>query len=42
MVILKLLNHVLDPVIDKDIEEIGVGFNINEKVHYFTVSHFTE
>ncbi|KOB76640.1 Very-high-density lipoprotein receptor [Operophtera brumata] len=36
LVILKLLNHVLDPNIDKEIEETGRNFKIDEKVHYFT------
>ncbi|KAI5630888.1 hemocyanin, copper containing domain-containing protein [Phthorimaea operculella] len=34
--ILKLLNHILEPVIYKDIEDIGKNFNIEANVDFFT------
>lgn len=36
--ILKLLNHIMEPVMDKDIEEIGMTFKLEDNVKLFTVS----
>lgn len=36
--ILKLLNHVMEPVMYKDIEELGKNFKIEDNTHLFTVS----
>ncbi|XP_063829458.1 basic juvenile hormone-suppressible protein 2-like [Ostrinia nubilalis] len=36
MFILKLLNHVLEPVMYKEIEDIGKNFNIEENIQLFT------
>lgn len=36
--VLKLLNHVMDPVMYKEIEEIGVNFKIENNVELFTVT----
>lgn len=38
MFILKLLNHVMEPVMYKEIEDIGKNFNIEENIQLFTVS----
>ncbi|KAL0821710.1 hypothetical protein ABMA28_005136 [Loxostege sticticalis] len=36
MFILKLLNHVMEPVMYKEIEDIGKNFNIEENIQLFT------
>ncbi|XP_059052760.1 basic juvenile hormone-suppressible protein 2-like [Achroia grisella] len=36
LIILKLLDHVTEPVIYKEIQEIGVNFNLEENVELFT------
>lgn len=36
--ILKLLNHIMEPVMYKEIEDIGKNFNIHENVDFYTVS----
>lgn len=38
ILVLKLLNHVMDPVMYKEIEEIGVNFKIENNVELFTVT----
>lgn len=39
--ILKLLNHVIDPVMYKDIQDIGMNFKIEENLNLYTVSLLT-
>lgn len=36
--ILKLLNHVMEPVMYKEIEDICKNFKIEDNTHLFTVS----
>lgn len=38
MFILKLLNHVTEPVIYKEIEDIGKNFKIEDNVELYTVT----
>lgn len=37
LLLLKLLNNVLQPVMYKDIEEIGMNFKLEENIEIFTV-----
>lgn len=36
--ILKLLNHVMEPVMYKEIEDLAKNFKIEENTHLYTVS----
>lgn len=40
--ILKLLNHITEPVMYKEIEELGKNFKIEENTHLFTVSCYSK
>lgn len=37
--ILKLLNHIMEPVMYKEIEELGKNYKIEENIHLYTVSY---
>lgn len=40
MVILKLLNHVTEPLMYKELEDMGKNFKFDENTELFTVSLF--
>lgn len=38
ILIMKLLNHIMDPVMYKEIEEIGMNFKIENNVELYMVT----